>query len=114
MLNADKSNPSALQQLDARYFSPEHIELTFEGTFEPTITWYISGNEYNSGTNTQLTPSISSAWSSNAVTFKLAFKMSSFGFGLQPFTVSAKLSFGDKSTEELTTQDATVYKRGID
>ena len=106
-------NSSAMKQIETRYFSPEHIEVEFEGTFEPTITWYIAGTEYDAGTNTQLTSSVSSAWNNNAVTFKLAFKMSAFSSGIQPFTVSAKLEFGDESTEVLTTQDATVYKRGI-
>ncbi|KAL5251233.1 hypothetical protein ACHWQZ_G016815 [Mnemiopsis leidyi] len=103
----------SLSQLEARYFSPEEILVTFEGTFEPTLTWYIGGVEYDSETNTQLTTSVATPWADNSVTFKIALRMNSFGFGMQPFTVSAKVTFGDESSEELTTEDAKIYKREL-
>jgi hypothetical protein len=103
---------SVLKPLEALYFNPDHIEVKFEGTYEPSITWFIDGAEYKKDTDTQFTPGVTSAWANNAVTFKLSITMSKFPFGKQPFTVSAKLKFGDKPTEELVTQDAKVYRRG--
>ena len=80
--------------------------------FNNSSSRYIGGVEYDSETNTQLTTSVATPWADNSVTFKIALRMNSFGFGMQPFTVSAKVTFGDESSEELTTEDAKIYKRG--
>ena len=101
-----------LSSLEPYYYSPENIEITYKGSYEPDITWHIDEQVYSSQNHVQLTPSVLSAWSGSIIVFSLALDMGQFPATMPPFTVQASILFTEGSETSLDTETATVYKRG--
>ena len=104
---------SDLEDLEEFYFSPEYVEVTFKGTFQPQVTWIVNDVEYNAVTNTNLVIPTEPApsWTANSITFRINTVTQA---AYDTFTLKAQLSFTEaETTEDLETRLATIYKRGF-
>ena len=104
---------SELSALDAFYYSPQNVELTVDGPYEPQIVWSVGGQTYSADSNPNLTPSVKTAWSGTEKVFNLAFDIAKFSVTLAPFAVSGILSLGAESTITFPVGPFTIYKRGM-
>ena len=53
--------PSELAELEDQYYNPSKIDLTFDGTLEPSIQWKINGEDL-ADKHTGITAAVAAEW----------------------------------------------------
>ena len=97
--------------LENSYFSPNFVEVTYKGTYEPHVTWLVNDGEYDDEINTNLEiPSNTDTWTDNSITFRINIATQD---NYNIFSLKAHLSFTpSETTEVMETKLAKIYKRG--
>ena len=100
-----------LTALEASYTNPSSLSCAFEGTNEPTITWFEGDSEISSDTTDDAYTEDAGTWLDNAITSVLSIE-STLATG--DTAITCKVTFdGNADVTDPVQTATTVMKRGM-